>query len=231
MKKSILISIKPEQVAKILNGEKTIDVRTTAPKYEPIEVYIYCTKKRRIGETLIKHAFDGKYRVGNCVGSNDNKPLNGKIVAKFTLSKIERVVSCIAEDWGDDPWEMRYSLRLEESDTAHNDDQFMDEGGFEYLKPIYDYLGFDFPTGYRFGERPDFKEGVVYGYAWRIEDLTIFDDPMKLSQFKYRKEYPSCEKCPHAKDEDDIAVCEKHCRELLTVKRAPGSWCYVEEGE
>ena len=32
--KSILISIRPEYAGKILNGEKTIEIRKTIPKYE-----------------------------------------------------------------------------------------------------------------------------------------------------------------------------------------------------
>ena len=44
MKKSILISIRPEWVAKILNGKKTIEIRKTMPKCDlPIDVYIYVT--------------------------------------------------------------------------------------------------------------------------------------------------------------------------------------------
>ena len=43
--KSILISIKPQYVADILNGYKTIEIRKTKPKCElPCKVYIYCTK-------------------------------------------------------------------------------------------------------------------------------------------------------------------------------------------
>ena len=39
-----MISIKPKWVAKILNGEKTIEIRKTMPKCDlPIDVYIYCT--------------------------------------------------------------------------------------------------------------------------------------------------------------------------------------------
>lgn len=38
--KSILISIKPEEVKKILNGEMVIETRNTAPKCElPCKVY------------------------------------------------------------------------------------------------------------------------------------------------------------------------------------------------
>ena len=71
MNKSILISIKPRFVAKILNGEKTIEIRKTMPKCKlPIDVYIYCTKTKYIN--YIAH-------------------LEGKVVAKFTLRKIKQV--------------------------------------------------------------------------------------------------------------------------------------------
>jgi predicted transcriptional regulator len=42
--KSILMSIQPKWVEKIINGEKTIEVRKTAPKEVPFKVMLYCTK-------------------------------------------------------------------------------------------------------------------------------------------------------------------------------------------
>ena len=42
--KSVLISIHPKWCEKILSGEKTIEVRKTAPKEVPFKVYIYETK-------------------------------------------------------------------------------------------------------------------------------------------------------------------------------------------
>ena len=42
--KSVLISIQPKWVEKIANGEKTIEVRKTAPKEVPFRVYVYNTK-------------------------------------------------------------------------------------------------------------------------------------------------------------------------------------------
>lgn len=43
--KSVLISINPKWVEKIVNGEKTIEVRKTAPKCEtPFKCYIYMTQ-------------------------------------------------------------------------------------------------------------------------------------------------------------------------------------------
>ena len=46
MNKSILMSIQPKWVAKILNGEKTIEVRKKFPKDYVGWVYIYCTKAK-----------------------------------------------------------------------------------------------------------------------------------------------------------------------------------------
>ena len=42
--KSILLSIKPKYVELIANGEKTIEVRKSAPKEVPFKAYIYETK-------------------------------------------------------------------------------------------------------------------------------------------------------------------------------------------
>lgn len=42
--KSVLISIKPKWCEKIARGEKTIEVRKTAPKETPFKAYIYETK-------------------------------------------------------------------------------------------------------------------------------------------------------------------------------------------
>lgn len=81
--KSILISIRPEWTAKILNGEKTIEVRKTAPKCDlPIEVYIYCTKTGYIGHISNRYI--------------------GRVVAKFTLREVEKITKRTI--WGE--WEV-----------------------------------------------------------------------------------------------------------------------------
>ena len=90
--KQILISIKPKWVAKILRGEKTAEIRKTAPKEwvdylngktdkkqpEPYEVFIYCTKS---GLNIEK----------DC-GLGFPERINGKVVAKFTLRKVEEII-------------------------------------------------------------------------------------------------------------------------------------------
>ena len=80
--KSILISIKPEWVAKILNNEKDIEIRKTMPKCDlPIDVYIYCTKEK----PRIVDLRDDAFYLGCSLR------LNGKVVAKFTLRKVEEI--------------------------------------------------------------------------------------------------------------------------------------------
>ena len=77
--KSILLSIKPEWVAKILNGEKTIEVRKKFPKDYVGWVYIYCSKngnKETDRELLLN-------RYGFC---KNDRPY-GKVVARFWCDK------------------------------------------------------------------------------------------------------------------------------------------------
>lgn len=43
--KAVLLSIRPEWCVKILNGEKTVEIRKNRPKLKPpFKCYIYCTK-------------------------------------------------------------------------------------------------------------------------------------------------------------------------------------------
>lgn len=184
--KSILISIKPEFVAKILNGEKTIEVRKNAPKCDlPIDVYIYCT---RGGALYIMRDMFKKNCYKAVYGKREHKTaykcdLSRHVVAKFTLRKVEEIVSCIIKEWGDDPWETRMSLRLKNTDDDGFDDNLIFKSGFDgAYGELHKYLRFPFSSRKGAGVSPDFKEGVVYGYAWHISDLVIFDEPKMLSK-------------------------------------------------
>lgn len=54
MSKSVLISIRPKWCEKILNGEKTIEVRKNRPKLKtPFKAYIYCTQPKYPHEDFI----------------------------------------------------------------------------------------------------------------------------------------------------------------------------------
>ncbi|MDR2828174.1 MAG: hypothetical protein LBV51_01995 [Acholeplasmatales bacterium] len=87
--KTIVISIRPENVYGILLMKKTIEIRKTAPtKYPDVSTaYIYCTKTAPTlaikNEKIV--VFDNRYY--SCY-SNAEEVLNGKIVASFKIKKI-----------------------------------------------------------------------------------------------------------------------------------------------
>ena len=89
MNNTILMSIRPQYVAKILNGEKTIEVRKKFPKDYVGWVYIYCTKGK---ENLYKdyYVMSGKegYFLTKC---GDVEKLNGRVVARFWCDKVAAI--------------------------------------------------------------------------------------------------------------------------------------------
>lgn len=153
MSKAILISIKPKWVAKILNGEKTIEIRKTMPKCDlPIDVYIYCTKGGKKDWHLIEvvdtdTGWEG-YEYDYYIGSKGylKHCLEGKVVAKFTLNKVEEI-------------------KFDDKDIQRQACLSEDE--------LFDYLFVNIP----------YNEDMRKGYAWFIDNLVIFDKPKELSEF------------------------------------------------
>lgn len=85
--KSILMSIQPIWVKKIISGEKTIEVRKTAPKEVPFKVYIYCTYGRGKGESALY--FDAYGNVSR--KANGVKWINGKVIGEFICDKVDTI--------------------------------------------------------------------------------------------------------------------------------------------
>ena len=88
--KSVLISIRPKWCEKICNGEKTIEVRKSAPKEVPFKCYIYCTASNAHdalvvggGEAKLIHCCNYKSAipVGGVIG-------NGKVIGEFICRGI-----------------------------------------------------------------------------------------------------------------------------------------------
>ncbi len=164
--KSILISIRPEWVAKILNRKKTIEVRKTAPKCKlPIDVYIYCTKGGGYairGPIVTTHYGMAGSKVGEASVSAAT-PLNGKVVAKFTLRQVG-AIGC----------EMLYN------GVNFYPSYCMEDGG-----PVEDGACLDeYDLHYYLGAAPD---GKVVGYSWYISDLVIFDELKELDKFGLKR--------------------------------------------
>lgn len=206
MNRSILISIKPEWVEKILNGEKTIEVRKTMPKCElPIDVYIYCCKTKpylMVGKSNTKTYLDNGGE-DSIYSPNHNYIGNGKVVAKFTLNKVSYTSVTV-----------KYGQNI-----TH-----------EYFKDIDIYIPFEeiLPKTCLFEEELvnyEYTNNKFGVFAWHIDNLQIFDKPIQLNKFNKSTweeilDTRPCINCEY--NGDDCKSCQ-----LLKLNKAPQSWCYV----
>lgn len=83
--KAVMISIQPQWVEKIASGEKTIEVRKSAPQEVPFKAYIYCT---------IGNGVKGDYLVPSGIQC-------GKVIGEFVCDRIE-MVNAKCSDYGID---------------------------------------------------------------------------------------------------------------------------------
>lgn len=81
MNKAVMLSIRPKWVEKIVNGEKTIEVRKTRPKLQtPFKCYIYCTLPKYPHEDFIATNYPMPQFYGG-----------GKVVGEFTCDRIYEI--------------------------------------------------------------------------------------------------------------------------------------------
>lgn len=79
MSKAVMISIRPKWCEKIVNGDKTIEVRKTRPKMNtPFKCYIYCTLPKYPHEDFIATNYPRPQFYGG-----------GKAVGEFTCDRID----------------------------------------------------------------------------------------------------------------------------------------------
>lgn len=200
--KAIILSVKPKCIEKILNCEKTIEIRRVAPKIkEPLKVYIYCTK----GKPLFRS--NGDYDEGHfeeyvcdkryfdyykyCEQIEKKDFLNGKIVGEFVCDKIYEIIT-------------------------HNDGYVVNQ--YEYRDCEYvekSCLTFEQINKYL---------GNKNGYALHISQLKIYGKPKELSEFDYgcpfNVTYCDSGKC---KCQKATSVCSKINKKVV----APKNYCFV----
>ena len=104
MAKAVLISIRPEWVEKIANGEKTVEVRKTRPKLDtPFKCYIYCTKAPKKLITIFRdgeESYDGeiyhgktKFITWDGIGVPDDiDSAMQMVIGEFVCDKIDKLV-------------------------------------------------------------------------------------------------------------------------------------------
>lgn len=198
---SILKSIKPKWVAKILNGEKTVEVSKTAPKDwvdylsgktdkkpEPKTVYIYVTKDKRNYLDQADEPDDHSWFVEEW--PFEIPSFNGKVLAKFTLENVHKI------DW-----------RL-------------------VANPFFKIPGSCLAFSELIKYATDAKGKVHDLYGWFISDLVIFDKPMELSEFMPICTKKKCNGCKYFGGQHQWDIVCNHPRPL---SKAPQSWCRVME--
>lgn len=198
--KSILLSIKPEWLAKILNGEKTIEVRKNKAlanaikelikQYGKALIYMYCSKDKKFplvlssdGESYQEYC-NAKYYPPFIRGD----VLNGKVIARFWCDKVEEI-------------SVPYPAYFNE---VKDKLQHITDKSCLSLMDLHHYLG------------------NKNGYAIHISKLEIFDKPKELSEFKrYHEpsEHSACWKCKR------FGTGCVSC----SITKAPQNYCYVEE--
>lgn len=218
--KAILMSVHAKWCAKIMNGDKTIEVRKGTALYKAIqklideygfaEFYVYCTKgKRPLWKDLMclcgdeKYKYNDKYNLSDIDSAYNEELLNGKVIFKFRCYKVEEIRPCDTE-------------LLKQSCLTKSE--------------LINYLCV--------------PKAILLrtGCAIHISDLEIFDKPKELSEFKKYNDIDLhnhiCLNCSHSHhyfDESGTPIIESCCdlqrcnRNHLT--KAPQSWQWIEVGE
>lgn len=205
---AIMISIQPQWVEKILNGEKTIEIRKTMPKSElPVKVYIYCTNNKkytvapfRFVEGWRYKKYDNTTSYANGCTANIGEDINGKVIAEFTLNRIDTIEIC-------DPDILINGKQCKQANLEKECRLRIDD--------IMNYVGYG-------DDHDGWGRDWDKGYLWHINDLKIYDRPKELSEFEHYKKYDWWDYGYHK---------NKPTYELEYLERPPQSWCYVEELE
>ena len=210
MNKCIILSVQPQWLAKILNGEKTIEIRKSMPKCDyPIDVYLYCTKERPclVDVRFLPYTTEPDFKIypsEQVFGTS----LNGKIVAKFTLNEVNKYISSSYSE--------KYSYYPYYRKITH-------KTGSEIK--IHDVLNIQTRMCLSEKEFSDYGKGKPL-YAWYIKNLQIFDKPMELRKFYKNGTYLL----------DDYVYNfykgtgqDKYANYLLgrELRKPPQSWCYA----
>jgi len=205
---SVLTSIRPKWVVKIASGEKTFDVRKTAPKLKPpFKCYIYCTKDenykiapfRFIDGWYIKH-YDNLSHYANGCTANVGETLNGKVIGEFICDEIKEYPAATI------------ACAYFETNGAY----VPEEGRFQQ------------GTCLSYQEMYDYSNGKTL-YGWHISELKIYDKPKEISEFckpclfNYDCMFCKYHSCGNMFDPPSCDY------EFEEIARPPQSWCYVEE--
>ena len=212
MSKAVMLSIRPKWCEKIVNGNKTIEVRKTRPKLDmPFKCYIYCTNIRPFlvwGDIFRGDWFTEFTRISGYSRAEADKiwdVFNGHIAGEFTCDRI---------------YEIQKRGIPENFDYCYLS---LNEWGNDDIAAEINAISASCVSK---GELNAYGARTPVLYGWHISNLRIYDTPRDLGEF--RRACPNswyCESC--AMYRENNGTCGN---ESLQLKHPPQSWCYVEEG-
>lgn len=212
MSKAVLISIHPRWCEKIASGEKAIEVRKTKPKLEtPFKCYIYCTNRRPFlvwGDIFRGDWITEFTRISGYSRAEADKIwgiFNGHIAGEFTCDRI---------------------YEIQKRGIPKNFDYCylsLDEWGNDDIEAEIKVISASCVSK---EELNAYGAKAPFLYGWHISNLKIYDTPRELGELRQACSNSFyCESCAMYRENDGTCG-----NESLQIKRAPQSWCYVEEG-
>lgn len=198
MKKSILLRVEPEQVVKILYGEKTLELQKRVPKDFVGWVYIYVTKgsKGIYFDYLNKEwFFFGKGNV--CNGTIHN----GKVVARFWFDSYTKYTY---DNYPLHSGYEEYTGEWVDTTETVEDSYNITSGDLKRLCLNYEEVE-------KFGKSRPL-------YAWHIKQLEIFYTPKELSNFYVLDD-------EHIHDDSSCLTYWKRVK--ISINKGPQFWQYV----
>lgn len=205
--KSVLLSIRPNWCEKIFNGEKTMEVRKTAPNLEtPFTVYVYQTKIKFKVKNWQENFQSIVFTPNGGVEEG-----NGKVIGSFVCDKHEVFDSAWSEwAYGCAPYDVPCAMPMSEERAI----KICKEYGCMSLDDIVKYFGDEDWTA----------------HFWHITEPKLFDKPKMVTEFavygRCAQECSEYDICMKYDSEETRVECPDFAKAPL--KRAPQSWCYVD---
>lgn len=202
--KSVMISIQPKWVEKILNGDKTVEVRKTKPKLEtPFKCYIYCTQGQKTDALLVG---EGQAKMMVCSDHTKAIPFggsigNGKVVGEFVCDGFD--------EFRDDGKGIGFRRFMALHDTCLS------------LAEMKAYLNGSWGYGWHISDLKvyDMPKALNSFHRWYEDDTRPCSVGAKCKHeyFDYNE---GCHACEIDFDGEDCVY--------TRLTRPPQSWCYVE---
>ena len=203
--RAIMKSVSPRICEKVANGDCTILVSKTVPKFDlPFKGYICCTNAKpylyREANPPFKLFLDSDLYEGN---GYDDRLFSGKVIGDFICDEII--------EWQYDSGH-QYYVEYPDDCTSY----------FPYLKCHSE------ATGLKCSEIEKLGKGKPL-YGLHISDLKIYDKPKELSEFERPCTYKGiCYSCERFRPNGiPLPAPYGFCETKIT--HVPSNWCYVEE--